>query len=126
MINESSTILLVDDSSVARQMLMFTLMEIGFENILQADGAESALKILNEQDVDAIITDYHMGEIDGMQMIQSLREVSRFKGKPIFLLTGEDSEETKKEAKQAGATLILNKSDTATKFKKVLLHYLQR
>jgi len=126
MMLKSSTILVVDDSLVSRQMLVFTLMEIGFNNILQADSAEKALELLKEEDVDAIITDLHMGEMNGMEMIKSLREVSRFKGKPIFLLTGEDGTQMKKDARNSGATLILNKSDSATKFKRVLAHYLDR
>jgi len=123
---KSSKILLVDDSKVSRQMLSFTLMEIGFNNVLQASDAEEALDLLEEEEVDAIITDLHMGKMNGMDMIKTLRDAPRFKGKPIFLLTGEDSEDVKRVARHSGATFILNKSDSVDKFKKVLSHYLER
>jgi len=123
---KSIKILLVDDSKVSRQMLSFTLMEIGFNDILEASNAEEALELLAGEEVDAIITDLHMGEMNGMDMIRRLRDAPRFKGKPIFLLTGEDSEDLKKVARDSGATYILNKSDSVDKFKKVLSHYLER
>jgi len=123
---KSIKILLVDDSKVSRQMLSFTLMEIGFNDILEASNAEEALELLEGEEVDAIITDLHMGKMNGMDMIKSLRDAPRFKGKPIFLLTGEDSEDVKKVARDSGATYILNKSDSVDKFKKVLSHYLER
>jgi len=123
---KSVNILIVDDSKVSRQMLSFTLMEIGFDNILQAKNAEEALELLETEDVDAIITDLNMGEMNGMEMIKELRAVPRFKGKPIFLLTGEDNADVKKDARNFGATFILDKSDSTEKFKKVLSHYLER
>jgi len=123
---KSTKILLVDDSKVSRQMLSFTLMEIGFNDILQASNAEEAIELLEDEEVDTIITDLHMGKMNGMDMIKRLRDAPRFKGKPIFLLTGEDSEDVKKVARDSGATYILNKTDNVDKFKKVLSHYLER
>jgi CheY-like chemotaxis protein len=79
-------ILVVDDNELVREVLMMSLEEAGFA----AEGAEDASRALvymdQQQAVDALITDFTMPGITGLDLI---REVRRRKPTlPTILLTG--------------------------------------
>lgn len=97
------TILTVDDSASARQVIALTLEEAGFK-VLQAADGEEALNILAEQKAHAIITDLNMPKIDGIELIKKLRAMPDYKFTPIIMLTTESQEEKKMQGKAAGAT----------------------
>lgn len=97
------TILTVDDSASARQVIALTLEEAGFK-VLQAADGEEALNILAEHKAHAIITDLNMPKIDGIELIKKLRAMPDYKFTPIIMLTTESQEEKKMQGKAAGAT----------------------
>jgi len=97
-------ILIVDDSSMLRDMLTYALNEGGYDNVTEAvdgvDGLENAKK--NQHDL--LIVDYNMPNMNGIDMIKEVKKLSNYKNVPIFMLTTERSDSLKQEAKQAGAT----------------------
>lgn len=98
----SKTIMSVDDSASARQMVSFTLQDAGYEVIEAKDGQDALSKL--DSSVDMIITDLNMPGMDGIELIKNVRGKSEFKFMPIVMLTTESQDEKKKEGKQAGAT----------------------
>jgi two-component system, chemotaxis family, chemotaxis protein CheY len=99
----SKTVLVVDDSTSMRQMVSFTLKEIGFEVIEGANGQE-ALAHSQGKPLNLIITDLNMPVMDGMTLIKQLRAKPEYKFTPILMLTTESQETRKQEGKAAGAT----------------------
>lgn len=99
----SKTILIVDDSESIREVVSFTLENEGFNVLVGVDGKD-AQKFLNGDKIDLIITDLHMPEVDGIQLIREVRNMPEYKLVPILFLTTESQTEKKMEAKQAGAT----------------------
>lgn len=95
--------LTVDDSKTMRDMVTYTLKNVGFEVIEAADG-QQALNVLNGQKVDVIITDLNMPVMDGLTLIRQLRAKPEYKFTPILMLTTESDETKKNEGKSAGAT----------------------
>ncbi len=66
-----------------------------------------ALEQIKKENFDLIIIDYKMPEMNGMELIKSIRE---FKPKPIiFMLTAFISNELIEEAKREGAQKVLSK-----------------
>ncbi len=98
----SRTIMSVDDSPSARQMVCFTLKDAGYEVVEASDGKDALNKL--DGSVDMIITDLNMPGMDGIEFIRNVRSKPEFKFMPIVMLTTESQEEKKKEGKQAGAT----------------------
>lgn len=96
-------ILIVDDSASIRDVLSFVLKEEGFEVLASVDGLD-ALKHLNGQHLDLIITDLYMPNMDGITLIKNIRSRSEYERTPILFLTTESQNEKKTEAKEAGAT----------------------
>ncbi len=96
-------ILTVDDSISMRQMISFTLRENGYEVIEAVDG-QDAIGKAQKQSFDLIFTDQNMPNIDGLTLIQMLRDLPQHAKTPILMLTTEASDDMKKMGRAAGAT----------------------
>jgi two-component system, chemotaxis family, chemotaxis protein CheY len=99
----AKTILIVDDSESIREVVSFTLENEGYNVLIAVDGKD-ALKHLDGKDVDLIITDLHMPEMDGIELIKEVRKMPTYQLIPILFLTTESQATRKMEAKDAGAT----------------------
>jgi two-component system chemotaxis response regulator CheY len=97
------TVLTVDDSRTMREMVSMTLRGAGFD-VVQADDGVNALKVLQTNEVDVIITDLNMPNMDGLELVRELRAKPKFKGKPILFLTTRNGDEDKAKGRAAGAT----------------------
>lgn len=97
------TIMTVDDSASVRQMVSFTLRELGYQVVEAVDG-EDALSKLNGTTVHMLLTDLNMPNMDGIELIRNVRANSSYKFIPIVMLTTESQEEKKQDGKAAGAT----------------------
>jgi two-component system, chemotaxis family, chemotaxis protein CheY len=95
-------ILTVDDSISMRQMISFTLKDAGYEVTEAVDGQDALEKA--RLSFDLIFTDQNMPIIDGLTLIQLLRNLPQHEKTPILMLTTEASEEMKKLGRAAGAT----------------------
>ncbi len=96
-------ILIVDDSESIREVVSFTIENEG-HNILQGIDGKDAIKHLNGDPLDLIITDLHMPVMDGIEFIKHVRKTEGYKNIPILFLTTESQTAKKMEAKEAGAT----------------------
>jgi two-component system chemotaxis response regulator CheY len=99
----NKTIMTVDDSASVRQMVSFTLRGAGYEVVEAVDGRD-ALSKLNGSPIHMVLTDLNMPNMDGIELIRSLRGISAYKFVPIVMLTTESQAEKKQEGKAAGAT----------------------
>ena len=96
-------ILIVDDSESIRDVVNYTLETNGHNVLVGVDGKD-AMKHLNGQHIDLIITDLYMPVMDGISLIKQIRKNESYKRTPILFLTTESQQDKKMEAKNAGAT----------------------
>jgi CheY-like chemotaxis protein len=66
-------ILIVDDEDVPRQRLRAALDGAGHEVLESADG-EEALRTLDREPIDLVITDVVMPDLDGIELLRTLRK----------------------------------------------------
>lgn len=99
----AKTILIVDDSESIREVVKFTLENEGFDVLVGNDGKD-ALRFLDGRLIDMLITDLHMPEMNGIELIKEVRTKEDYKRIPILFLTTESQTQKKMEAKDAGAT----------------------
>lgn len=119
--NRNIKILYVDDSSTIREMVESALIEIGYMNIEAAEDGVEALALSVEEDFDFIITDINMPNMDGIELIQRLRDTLDYMSTPIMVLTTEWSQKMKDKGKQVGATSwIVKPFDTKLLHKAIL------
>ncbi len=99
----AKTILIVDDSESIREVVSFTLENEGYKVLVAVDGKD-ALKFFDGTLIDLVITDLHMPEMDGIELIKAIRNMPEYQRIPILFLTTESQAAKKMEAKDAGAT----------------------
>jgi DNA-binding response OmpR family regulator len=84
---ELKTVLLVDDEPSVSQLLSNLLIEHGFR-IVRAQTGRRAVRLAGVCLPDAVVLDLHMPEVDGFQVLESLRANSRTSHVPVFVHTG--------------------------------------
>lgn len=104
------TVLVVDDSRTIRQLLTIGLRDLGADEIIEAESADKALRLLKFcSSIDVIVTDWHMPGMNGLEFLKTLRADERFKFIPIVMSTSESAGENVVAALRAGATNYLIK-----------------
>lgn len=93
-------ILIVDDEKNTREGLKWALESQSHEVILATDG-EQALVLLGDHPVDLVVSDLRMPKMDGMELLQHVRE--EFPDTEFVMLTGHGTVETAVEAMKSGA-----------------------
>ena len=96
-------IIVVDDSSTIRQQVSATLSEAGFEVVQATDGIDGIRTIEANQDASMVICDVNMPNMNGVQMLATVKANARYALLPIVLLTTEGDPALVKEARSAGA-----------------------
>ncbi|CUS78959.1 two-component system, chemotaxis family, response regulator CheY [Candidatus Kryptonium thompsonii] len=81
------TILIVDDSPTIRKFVSLALENMGYKVLTASDGMEVFEVLSRAGFVDLIITDINMPNLDGFELIKSLRSDERFKNIPIIILS---------------------------------------
>lgn len=96
---ELKRILIVDDSEIDRTVLK-SIMQDEFE-VVEADNGYSALDIMlkKKEHVDGVILDISMPVLDGLNVLQILRE-NNIEGIPIFMITAEATTDNVEKALQ--------------------------
>lgn len=94
--------LVVDDSRASRAMLRRMLDQFGFSTVEAADGVE-ALQRLNETECDLALVDWHMPEMDGLELVRTMRRKSGHTKVPVMMVTGECDPRQMARALMAGA-----------------------
>lgn len=102
-----ATVLIVDDSSTDRELAGGLLTAQGNHRVLAAASGTEALNLLAETPVDLVVTDLHMPEMTGLELVGIVRR--QFPLTPVILITGDGSELLAVRALQAGAASYVPK-----------------
>jgi len=96
-------ILIADDSVSIREILAFSLERAGFQVLVANDGLD-AVRFFDGRPIDLLLTDYHMPNLNGLELISRVRKLDAYKHLPILVLTTEKQCDIVREAREAGAT----------------------
>jgi two-component system chemotaxis response regulator CheY len=107
-------ILVVDDSLPMRSVIIKTIKVSGYgsANFLQASNGREAIKTLEEQWVDLVITDYNMPGMDGMELISEMKQDETLRSIPVLVVTTEGSQMRVEEFIKKGAAGYIQKPFT--------------
>ena len=105
------SILVVDDSALDRRLVGGLLTKAGPWTIEYAEDGQQALDKAQVCKPDLIVTDLQMPHVNGLELVQSIRE--SHPGLPVILMTGQGSETIAVEALQQGASSYVPKSALA-------------
>ncbi len=103
------TILIVDDSTAMRSLLVATLESLGNIRIVQATNGFEALRILPREEVDLVLTDINMPDINGLELLSFLRNNQVYEALPVIVISTEGSHKDIEKAISLGANEYLVK-----------------
>lgn len=121
----SSKILIVDDSATIRHQLRSCLAGMGYE-ILEASNGALGVQAVKDFHVDMMIVDVNMPVMDGLEMLETVRETDKGKDIPVFFLTTESSKEMVARGRRAGATAWIVKPFKPAMLLKGVAHVLSQ
>jgi PAS domain S-box-containing protein len=110
--NDSITVLYVDDETSLLEITRLFLGKSGGFSVRTATSAADALDILSSCRFDAILSDYMMPQMDGIEFLKIVR--GKDPEVPFILFTGKGREEIVIQAINNGATFYLQKGGDAT------------
>jgi len=93
--------LVVDDSPTMRRIVTNALREIGYEDVEEAGDGEEALKALNADSFDFLVTDWNMPNMNGLELTQTVRQHDTYHEMPILMVTTRGMKEDVVAAMQA-------------------------
>jgi two-component system chemotaxis response regulator CheY len=113
--------LVVDDSRATRTMLRTMLSSLGFDVIEAGHGVEALERLDGVTDVDFALVDWNMPQMDGLELVRSIRSERRFAELPVMMVTAETDMSQMARALMAGADEYalkpLDKESLATKLR---------
>ncbi|NVJ61991.1 MAG: chemotaxis protein CheY [Gammaproteobacteria bacterium] len=118
--------LVVDDFSTMRRIVKNLLREIGYDNIVEAEDGKQALKIVKQDKIDLVITDWNMPIMTGIELLEELRKDYGFDELPVLMVTAESRKEQIVQAAQAGVNGYIVKPFNAATLKEKLDKILSR
>ncbi|MGH9481535.1 MAG: sigma-54-dependent transcriptional regulator [Terriglobales bacterium] len=96
-----ATILIVDDEPKMQRLLELQLSQSGYATLAAGD-AEQAMKLLQEQPVDLVVTDLRLPGMNGLEFLLAAKRAQA--GLPVVVMTAHGTVETAVEAMKAGAS----------------------
>jgi two-component system chemotaxis sensor kinase CheA len=102
-------VLVVDDSITTRALVKSIVEEGGYDATAARDGME-ALKLLQEQPFDIVVSDVQMPNLDGFGLTEQIRKNPKLTRTPVVLVTSLEGESDRLRGLEAGASAYLGKS----------------
>lgn len=102
------TILVIDDDTVFRKTLAFTLTRRGYETRVARDG-EEGLQLAEAEAPDLVICDVMMRGMHGYATVAALRDTPGLEHTPVIMITGQGNPLGERRARAHGADYYLHK-----------------
>ena len=103
-------ILVVEDSKITRKMEINILKQLGFTNILEAnDGNDAIEKLLADESISLIISDWNMPNKDGYDLLLWVRSNEKHQHLPFIMVTAQSEKKQTAKASQAGVSNFVSK-----------------
>ncbi len=116
-VDKGMKILIVDDFSTMRRIIKNLLRDLGFTNTMEADDGTSALPMLKSGSFDFLVTDWNMPNMEGIELLRTVRSDPALKDLPVLMVTAEAKRDQIVEAAQAGVNGYIVKPFTAETLK---------
>lgn len=111
-LRDNIRIMVVDDMATSRGLIIQALEELRIKHIdVQKDGS-SALQSIQAKPAHLVISDYNMPGMDGLGLLQRLRQNQPTRGVGFILVTGRADRETIERGQKLGMNNFLRKPFT--------------
>lgn len=104
----SALVLVVDDDDRSRELMRIVLRHAGYR-VVAAAGPQAAIALLATERPAVAVVDLLMPEMTGLEFCRWLRAQPALATMRFVLLTGMDTQDTRNEAREAGADAVVTK-----------------
>lgn len=118
MIIKALNILVIDDQESMRKVIVHILKELGHQEITQTPDSKFALQLVQKGTFDLVISDWHMPELTGLELLQEVRKTDNIKTLPFILVTGDNEKSHVEEAIKAGVSSFIVKPFSPSEIEK--------
>lgn len=118
--NPVKSILLVEDSATTRALIRAVIEEMGDFTTVEAASGFEALKLLPTEEFSLVITDVNMPDINGLELINFIKNNPRYSHIPLVIVSTERSEEDQKKGIALGAMAYITKPFKAHELQEVI------
>jgi DNA-binding NtrC family response regulator len=119
----SGKILIVDDEKIALKNLEHIIKKEGYD-VVGTQSGQNALKLLEEQPFEVVLTDLKMEKVDGMQILGRCREL--YPDTEVIVITGYATLESAVEAMKNGAFYYIAKPFKLDEVRKVVREAIEK
>lgn len=119
----SNKVLVIDDESVTRRVVLHALKTLDVETIMAEDGA-SALEQAAQHNFILAIVDINLPDMTGFDLIQALRNLPHMQQVPMVMFTARNQSQDTLLAEELGATGFLYKPFSTQELRTLVERYL--
>ncbi|MCX6117319.1 MAG: response regulator [Proteobacteria bacterium] len=115
-------ILIVDDFPTMRRIVKTLLRQSGYNNFLEADDGAHGIELLkSNSDVDFIICDWNMPNINGLEMLKTVRSQGSMREIPFLMVAAESEKDQMLDAVKNGVSNFIIKPFTGAALQEKLM-----
>ena len=116
-------VLIVDDSAAIRKILQRVLVQadLPLGRVHEANDGREALEKLHSESIGLVLSDINMPNMDGIELLETIKANGAWKSLPILMITTEGSQERVLQALKLGAAGYVRKPFTAEQIKDKLV-----
>lgn len=116
-------VLIVDDEQIALRNLEHVMKKEGY-GVMGTQSGVNALRLLEEQPFDVVLTDLKMEKVDGMQILKKCREL--YPDTEVIMITGYATIQSAIEAMKKGAYDYITKPFKLDKVRKIVKEAIEK
>ncbi len=116
-------ILLAEDYKGSQIITMRLLKQNGFEEVEIAENGEEAIKLAKEKKFDLILMDTQMPIMSGLEAIEKIRLMRRYRRIPIIALSAFATKGDRRQCAEIGATDLVAKPINAKELIEKMMRY---
>ena len=102
-------VMIIDDEMLVIKVVKRYLSAEGYANFVMVDDSRQALEKIWEEQPDVILSDIHMPEVSGLDILRARQKNAKLTSIPVLILSGSSGNEVMREALELGATDFLAK-----------------
>ncbi len=112
--SDKQTILVVDDEQDLLDLIEYNLKQEGFDVLKAEDGVEG-IEMAREHSPNLVLLDIMMPKMDGLEVVERMRDDKKLKKIPIIFLTARGDEKTEVQGLDKGGDDYITKPISTTK-----------
>ncbi|MFV2033751.1 MAG: response regulator [Halocynthiibacter sp.] len=116
-LRESLRIMVVDDMSTSRGLILQALEAIGVNHVTSASGGQDAIDAIRVSPVHLVISDFNMPGMDGIQLLERIRQDCATQRLGFIIVTGRADQQILIRGQPLGLNNLIEKPFSAIEMK---------